>query len=78
MLPFVHSVTRVFVLVWTYKTNSFENATNYANFTSLDLYDLPRMYELKNVIFYFLKKCGKLALYKTDILKNFMSDITKI
>jgi hypothetical protein len=72
---FVYSVTRVFVLVSTYKTNSFKNATNYANFTSLDPHDLPRMYELNNAIFYFLEKCGKLALCKTEVLKNIMPDI---
>jgi len=36
------------------------------------------MYELKNVIFYFLEKHGKLALCKTEVLKNIMPDITKI
>jgi len=36
------------------------------------------MYELKNVIFYFLEKCGKMALCKTEVLKNIMPDITEI
>jgi hypothetical protein len=59
-------------------TNSFENTTNYTDFTSLDFYDLPRIYELRNVIFYFLEKCGKLALCKNVVLKNIMPDINNI